>query len=123
MRLGCDKLLENGFIGNGDVRKWMEAGFLLNVRRKSNEEPACMGLKRKQQLVSASLAPLDEHRLFHLPYHTGSQGARNWVSLIPCIGSETLAALENMHDYLRSNVMSVFTSQIVSLDTWPQKTR
>lgn len=39
MRLGCDKLLENGFIGNGDVRKWMEAGFLLNVRRKSNQEP------------------------------------------------------------------------------------
>lgn len=32
MRLGYDKLLENGFIGNGDVRKWVEAGFLLNVR-------------------------------------------------------------------------------------------
>lgn len=58
-----------------------------------------MSLKRKQQLVSASPAPLDEHSLFHLPYHTGGQGARNWVSLIPHIGSGTLAALENMHDY------------------------
>lgn len=86
-----------------------------------------MGLKRKQQLVSASLAPLDEHSLLHLPYHTGSQGARNWVSLIPHIGSGTLAALENKHDYSLelernkwSSVMSVFT---VSLDTWSQKTR
>lgn len=43
----------------------MEAGFLLNVRRKSNQEPACMGF--------CLSGPLDEHRRFHLPYHTGGR--------------------------------------------------
>lgn len=72
VRLGCDKLLENGFIGNGDVRKWMEAGFLLNVRRKSNQESACMVWKESSSSFCLS-GPLDEHRRFHLPYHTGGR--------------------------------------------------
>lgn len=73
VRLGCDKFLENGFIGNGDVWKWTEAGFLLNVRRKSNQEPACMGLKRKQQQPLPLWPPGWTQTLpSHLPYHTGA---------------------------------------------------
>lgn len=31
-----DRLLENDFIGDGDAQKGMEAGFLFNVKRKSD---------------------------------------------------------------------------------------
>lgn len=72
--------------------------------------------------ASASLAPwMNTDASICLT--TQGPGARNWVSRTPRKGSEALAALEDMHDYLRSSVMSVFTSQIVSLGTWPQKTR
>lgn len=81
-----------------------------------------MGLKRKQQQLLPLWPPGWTQTLpSALPHR--EPGARNWVSRIPRKGSEALAALEDMHDYLRSSVMSVSTSQIVSLGTWPQKDR
>lgn len=114
----------------------MEAGFCLMSKGNlvvSVEPRACVGPRREQRLVSASLAPrASEHSLFHLPYHGGGQVARNRVPITPCIGYETqrlhwkytwLLSRVKLKRNKRYGVMSVFTSQIDSPDTWPQKTR
>lgn len=104
--------------GNG----WKLGFYLMSEGNLTKSLPVWS--EKKAAAASASLAPwmnTDAPIPSALP-HRGP-GARNWVSHTPRKGSEALAALEDMHDYLRSSVMSVFTSQIVSLGTWPQKTR
>lgn len=65
------------------LKKGWKLGFCLISKGSlvvSVEPRACVGPRREQRLVSASLAPPptpppSEHSLFHLPYHGGDQVA------------------------------------------------
>lgn len=105
----------------------MEAGFCfmskgnpLLVLAGFSKEPACL---RRARPVSASVAPLNEHSLTG----KGTHVARSRASLAPCIGSETAWLHWKVCVKSKRNkwcgVMFVFTSQALSPDTWPQKTR
>lgn len=69
-------------------------------RMVSVESRACLyGSEKRAVACFCVSGSCERAQPLHLPYHVGSQGARNRVSITPRVGSATLAALENTHDH------------------------